>query len=164
MTVFVAGVDPGGVTGVSIMNAKGVVDAWQDDSWPSIRRLVLWMRENRESVGLIGIEDCFVGKGPHASLLVARSGGRVEGSLVIAGWNPDRIRWLHPSHWRSELGIKGKERKDKEASAREYAKRMTGKTFKQSETHMAEALCMAQVTWNVFARSLPRPPTMRGGD
>lgn len=164
MTIFVAGVDPGAITGVAIMNAKVVVDAWQDDAWPSIRRLVLWMRENRDAVGIIGVEDAFLGKGAHASLMVARAGGRVEGALVIAGWNPDRIRWLHPSHWRAELGIKGKDRKDKEAAARKYAQAMTGRTFSVAETHMAEALCMAQVTQNMVARDLPRPATMRGGE
>lgn len=162
MTVFIAGVDPGAITGCSIWNAKGIVDSWQDESWPSIRRLVLWMRENREHVGLIGIEDCFVGKGPHASLMVARSGGRVEGSLVIAGWSPDRIRWLQPSSWRAELGIKGKKSKEKEASAREHAKRLTGRSFTAAETHMAEALCIGEVTWSFYSRNLPRPATMRG--
>lgn len=161
MTVFVAGVDPGSITGVAIMNAKDVVDAWQDEAWPSIRRLVLWMRENRDAVGLIGVEDSFLGKGAHASLMVARAGGRVEGALVIAGWNPDRIKWLHPAHWRAELGIKGKDRTAKEAAGREYARMMTGRTFTVAETHMAEALCMAQVTQNVVARQI-RPATMRG--
>lgn len=152
MTVMVIGIDPGITTGVGIVSAKGVVDAWQEEQDASLRRLVRWLRENREAAGMIGVEDAFVGKGAHASLEVARSGGCAEGALMIAGYPRDQMVRLHPSTWRSELGIKGKNREAKEAQARLYAGKILGRTLADDETHMAEALCMAQVMVGRFSR------------
>lgn len=144
------------------MSATAVVDAWQDEEDASIRRMVKWMQANREAVGAIGIEDAFMGKGPHASLTVARSGGRCEGALMIAGYPVSRMVRLPASTWRSELGLVqlaqvmfgGKKSEHLEAAAREYAKQITGQVFKKTETHMAEALCMAKVLQGRFAFNL----------
>ena len=153
MTVFVAGVDPGGITGVAILSHNAVIDAWQDELYPSLRRLILWVRENRSAIGRVGIEDAFMGKGPRSSLSVARSGGKVEGALFISGYPVDRVHLLLPSVWRKEVGVVGKDREEKEASARVIAAGMMCRTFSKAETHTAEALLIAQVTWNRLARA-----------
>jgi len=159
MAVFVVGVDTGSITGVTILDAKSVVDSWQDDMHASVRRLIMWVRENRESVGLIGVEDSYVGVNPQSSLAVTRAGGFVEGALYVSGYPVNKVLRIAPSSWRAELDLNrgNKERKAKEAAARVYAKGMTGKTYSIAETHMAESACIAQVVWNKFARSVDLP-------
>lgn len=159
MTVFIAGVDPGLTTGVAIFNATELVQAWQDDEDVSIRRLITWCQKNKDAEGLIGVEDAFLGKGPHASLTVARSGGRCEGALMIAGYPVARTKRLGASEWRGELGITqlaqvacgGKKSKNLEAAARLYAKKLANREFPVNETHMAEAICMGKVMQARFA-------------
>lgn len=153
MSVLVVGIDPGSITGIGILSANAVVDAWQDEPRPALRRLVQWLRENRAATSMIGVEDAFMGKGPHASLHVARAGGFCEGVLFSIGYPESNVIRLHPSKWRSEISIKGKDRDAKEAHARVIAEGMCPRRFSKGETHMAEALCMAQVTWNTLARS-----------
>lgn len=159
MSVFLAAVDPGQMTGVCIANATGIVDAWQDDDETSVRKLIRWVQANKDAAGCVAIEDQFLGKGVHGSLMVARSSGFVEGALVIAGYPRQRIQWMLPSVWRAEMGLnKGnKTSKEKESAARVYAKRITGKDFAVSETHMAEAICMSQAAWAKFARGSQLP-------
>jgi len=159
MSVFIAAVDPGQMTGVCIANATSIIDAWQDEDETAVRKLIRWVQANREAAGCVAIEDQFLGKGIHGSLMVARSSGFVEGALVIAGYPRQRIQWMLPSVWRAEMGLnKGNpKRAEKEEAARMYAKRITGKTFAVSETHMAEAICMSQAAWAKFARQSTLP-------
>lgn len=169
VTTYVIGIDPGSTTGVCILSREGVVDAWQEAKDLSHRRLVMWVRENKDAIKRIAIEEQFVmtpraptledkswGTSSHAVIEVAKSAGESIGWLKCVGYPPNQIVDVLPQTWRSKLGIKIKGRKEKEAAAREIASRAFG-NLPQSQTHMAEAYCISQWCWTELAFSLESP-------
>jgi hypothetical protein len=169
MSVYVIGVDPGSTTGVCILSRGSVIDAWQEDKDVSHYRMVKWVTANRDTIKRIAIEDQFMmkpraptpgdsswGTSPHAVIEVSRSAGETIGWLKCAGYPPSQLVDVLPQTWRSKIGIKGKGRDEKEAQARLYASKVFGQLPK-SQTHMAEAYCIAQWCWNEMAFNLESP-------
>lgn len=156
---IVVGIDPGGMQGVGIWGAHGRVDSWQGELWPCTVRLIQFAREHRPRIVRFCIEDSFLGAGPHASLQVAERAGQVRGALRCAGFNAlmnEPSLWRpKTSEWRSKLGIKGK-RDAAEAQARLWMGSILKRTFTVAQTHEAEALCMAHLTWTEWARNHAR--------
>lgn len=163
MSVFVVGIDAASMTGVAILSANAVVDSWQDTRNAAMRRLIPWFKANREASGLFLFEDAFMGANAHSGLHVAKSIGICTGFLLCAGVPDDRIEEIPASEWRKDLGLKMPRAKKGEPKlpkgstkqpAIDYAKTMTGRVHGE---HEAEALCIAQVGWNMHARRYDLP-------
>jgi hypothetical protein len=169
---YVIGVDPGATTGVCILSADGVVDAWQDKRNDSHRRLVEWVSVNKPNIQRIAIEDQFLGApkkhhpndpdqsqgtSAHAVIQVAKSAGHTHGWLLCAGFPEGKIVDVLPQTWRAKLGIKVKGREAKEDAARQMAGRSLRYLPSRSQTHLAEAFCIGQWCWNELCFSLESP-------
>lgn len=161
------GVDPGGMTGLSIVTRTDVLLCTQGLTADMLREVVQWYRQRAQHVVAVGIESAHVAMvkrggavvplNAQSSLSVAENGGRIMGALEAAGM-PRRILWCpQPSEWRKVAGVQGRKREEMEEDARLRASRMMPRTFTKAETHAAESLLIACAALSKHAAELDLP-------
>lgn len=162
------GVDPGGMTGLSIVSRTEVLLCAQGLTADMLREVVQRYRARRDDVVAVAIEDAHVamrkGKGgavvplnAQSSLSVAHDGGRIRGALEAAGMSPSLLWMPQPSAWRKLAGVVGRKREEMEADARRRAALMLPRTFSVAETHAAESLLIACAALSRFAHEAELP-------
>jgi Holliday junction resolvasome RuvABC endonuclease subunit len=142
------GIDPGSITGVAVIGKNGLIASWQDEKLRSSRTLLRYFLDHRDDVDIVAVEDAFMGRGIHSSLVVASNHGFILGALWAAGWS--RETWCpKPSEWRSVHGFR---RKSEEAheDAMSFASARSGEKIPDKSIHRAEAICIAIAAWERF--------------
>lgn len=141
--------DPGVVTAVAAWSHTGLLYGLQDSEEQALRAGIMWMRSRRHDVVAWTVEALFVGPNARSSLSVAESAGRICGAAWACGFTVDPWRPL-PSEWRRDAGLpvgKRGTREVAEKEARDRASLLLNRTLPKNETHLAEAIVMAEVTW-----------------
>lgn len=147
--VVVVAFDPGAVAAVAGWGHKGLLFSSQGEERAVMRDGVRWMHQHRGELVAWCVEALFVGVNARSSLSVAESAGRIIGAAWAAGVSLEPWRPL-PSEWRREAGLpvgKRGTREVAEAEARERVGLLLGRNVTRSQTHLAEAVVMAETTW-----------------
>lgn len=141
--------DPGAVTAVAAWGHAGLLFSFQDEERHALRTGITFMHTHRERIVGWTVEALFVGVNARSSLSVAESAGRICGAAWAAGialvpWRP------LSSEWRRDAGLpvgKRGTREVAEKEARDRASLLLDRTLPRSQTHLAEAIVMAETTW-----------------
>lgn len=161
MTNIIVAFDPGVTTGFAAWGEDGLITSSQGSIIGTLRTWTPWLKKNRPA--MIAVEAAFVGVNARSSLMVADSGGFIEGWLSCAGLASEVTRPM-PAHWRKVIGIAptkegegftkaGKPRRVKrlrpelEADAIAFANAHSDRRLTAGTVHEAEAICIASAGW-----------------